>query len=67
MYKSDQKIYTANNEQSVQWWTEVQRSFVWVVQWAVRKLGNSRMVNQKLDVKSDNFTEMCAFCFVLLL
>ena len=42
-------------------------TFLLVVQWAVRKLGNSRMVIQKLDVKSDNFTEMCVFCFVLLL
>ena len=54
-------------EQSAQWWTEVQRHFVWEVQWAVRKLGNFRMVIQKLGLKSDNFTEMCVFCFALLL
>ena len=43
-----------------------QRHFVLVVQWDVRKLGNSRIIIQKLDVKS-NFTEMCVFCFALLL
>ena len=53
-------------KQSVQWWTDVQLHFVWVVQWAVRKLGNSRIVIRKLDVKSDNFSEKCVFCFVLL-
>ena len=47
--------------------TVVQRHFALVVQRAVRKLGNSRMVIQKLDVKSDNVNEMCVFCFVLLL
>ena len=31
------------------------------------KLGDSRMVIHKLDVKLDNFTEMWVFCFVLLL
>ena len=53
-------------EQSARWWTEVQRNLVRVVQWVAMKLGNSRMVIQKLDVKSDNFTEMCVFCFVAL-
>ena len=43
-------------EQSAQWCMEVQRSFAREVQWAVWNLWNSRLVIQKLDVKSDNFT-----------
>ena len=55
-------------EQSAQWWTEVQRYFVRVVQWAAMKLGNSRMVIQKLDVKSQQFYRnvRILFCFVAL-
>ena len=52
----DKSIYTYHCEQSAQWCIEVQRSFAREVQWAVRNLGNSRLVIQKLDVKSDNFT-----------
>ena len=43
-------LFTANNRRSGERVVNVQRHFVWVVQW------NSKIVIQEMDVKSDNCT-----------